>query len=337
MKTNSRNSGNSRTAKNLRQLRRKLSRRSMKRSTELQYESLEPKLPLDASFSFSDAGDGFLSFDNFTPGESVFITRNADGDLVASLQNGDWQGGFADPAEGTVAGGFLTVEADFEDFSIQGLTDGSVITFGGNADLADVEVDISSTTDFTVLQNGSGGDQSGFDVGELRITGGTSQIFDVRSNIDNLILNDVISFEYSTDDTINTETLTTVPGGSIVLSSDNDIILDSVDIPGTLVVNADGNVIRDNQNNAVEVTTFFLNVDGNVDIEHLRATEIGGIVDGDFTITDSDFFLSNVDTTIVNDVFTAPSGFTTFSTGLFVDGNLDWEIRFRSNRKQSFP
>ena len=92
MKKNSRSSNNSRTAKNLRQLKRKLKRRQ-KASAEFQYETLEPKLPLDASFFFSDANGGFLSFDGFTPGESVFITVNNDDDLVATLTNGTWQGG----------------------------------------------------------------------------------------------------------------------------------------------------------------------------------------------------------------------------------------------------
>ena len=72
MKKNSSSSSNSRTAKNLRQLKRKLSRRK-KANAEFQYDTLEPKLPLDASFFFNDANGGDLTFDNFTPAESVFI------------------------------------------------------------------------------------------------------------------------------------------------------------------------------------------------------------------------------------------------------------------------
>ncbi len=329
MKKTSRSSNNSRTAKNLRQLNRKLSRRQ-KAKAEFQYENLEPKLPLDASFFFSDANGGFLSFSNFTDSESVFIDRNGDGDLVASLANGSWVGQFGDENDGTVFGNSLVVEGGFDDFSIQGLDDGSVVTFGGDADFSDADLNISATTEFTVLSNGSGNNQSGFDVEELTISGGMTQIFDPRSEIGELNLNQVTSFDYSTDATITTGSLSTIDGGSVLLDTDADIIFDSVSIPGTLVALADGNVVRDIQNNAIEVNTFLFDVDGNVDIEHLRAVEISGEVDGDFTITDTDFFLNNVDTTIINSQFTSPSGITIFIPGLFIDGNLDWDIRFSS-------
>jgi len=342
MKKSFRPSNNSRTAKNLRQLKRKLSRRQ-KASAEFEYQTLEPKLPLDASFFYNDGNGGFLSFDNFTAAESVFITVNNDGDLIADLTNGTWQGAFADPADGVVAGGSLVVEGDFDDFFIQGLTDGSVVTFGGNSDFDGVDLDISGvfdpvtglSSDFTVMQNGSGGNQSGFDVGELRITGGTTQIFDSRSEIGNIILNGVTSFEYFTDNTINTESLSTADEfGAIVLDSDADIVFNSVNVPGTLVAFADGNLSRQNQNNVLQANTFLFDVDGNVDIQHLRAVEIAGVVDGDFTITDSNAVLLNVDTTIVAREFTSVSGVTGSFIGLNVNGNLEWEIRSSSLTQQ---
>ena len=337
MKKNSSSSSNSRTAKNLRKLKRKLSGRK-KANAEFQYETLEPKLPLDASFFFNDANGGELTFDNFTPAESVFITRNGDDDLVATLTNGTWQGGFADDGDGTVNGNTLVVEGGFDDFFIQGLTDGSVVTFGGAADLGGVELDISGvdlTTDFFVMQNGSGNNQSGFDVGELNITGGTTQITDPRSEIGEINLTDVVSFEYFTDDTINTGNINIADGGSILLASDANVILDSVNATtGTLVVFADGNLIRQNQNNAVEIGTLLFDVDGDVDIQHLRAGEISGLVDGDFTITDSINFLNNVDTTIVNTEFFSASGAAFLFPGLIIEGNLDWEIRFSSLTQQ---
>lgn len=327
MKKNSRSSSKSRTAKNLRQLKRKLSRRQ-KASAEFQYEALEPKLPLDASFAFNADGES-LFFNNFTPAESVFININNDGDLVASLQNGTWQGGFGDEDDGAVAGGVLTVEGDFDEFSIQGLADGSVVTFGNNSDFGGVDLDISSTTDFFVVRD-PGGNQSGFDVNELTITGGTTQIFDPRSEIGEINLNQVISFEYSTDNNINAGSLNTIDGGEVVLDTDGNIVFDSVNIPGTLVALADGNVTRQNQNNILAANTFLFDVGGNVDIQHLRVTEIAGDVDGNFTITDSNAVLSNVDTTIISPEFISVSGIPFFFGGLTVDGDLDWEIRFSS-------
>ena len=100
------------------------------------------------------------------------------------------------------------------------------------------------------------------------------------------------------------------------------------------MVFADGNLIRQNQNNAVEIGTLLFDVDGDVDIQHLRAGEISGLVDGDFTITDSINFLNNVDTTIVNTEFFSASGAAFLFPGLIIEGNLDWEIRFSSLTQQ---
>ena len=339
MKKTSSFSSNSRTAKNLRQLKRKLSRRK-KANAEFQYDTLEPKLPLDASFFFNDANGGFLSFDNFTPAESVFVTRNGDDDLVATLTNGTWQGGFADDGDGTVNGNTLVVEGGFDDFFIQGLADGSVVTFSGSADLGGAELDISGavdpltglSSDFSVFQNGSGGGQSGFDVDELRVTGGTSQFFDTsnRSQIGNLILNNVTSFELLNDNTINAEFLSTVDDGSITLTTEGNVVVDTVNVPGTLAVSADGNVVTEDQNSTVEVGTFIVFAEQNLDIIHLRASEIAGNVEGNFTVEDSNRFLNNVDTTIINSDFISASGTPFFFPGLLVEGNLDWEIRFSS-------
>ncbi len=320
----------SRTARNLRRLRQQLKRRSSDASAELKYQVLEPKLPLDASF-FYNGDDAVLSFDNFTAGESVFVTLNNDNNLVATLDNGVWAGGFAEEAEGNVAGNLLTVEGDFGDFFIRGLADGSTVTFGGNANLDGVEVDISSDTDFTVLQNGSGQNQSGFNVAELRITGGNTRINDRQSVIENLILNDVNSFEYFTDNPINSEFIGSAQDGYVILSTragtGAGLTLDSVNIPGSLYLDIDGDVSRNINDNGVVVDHLLLDVEGNVSIENLRAAEISGDVEGNYTITDSDNFGNATDTRIVSTPLTRFDDSQISFFGLSVDGNLDWTIR----------
>ncbi len=328
----------SRTARNLRRLRRRLKRRSSDVGVELKYQPLEPKLPLDASF-FYNGDSAVLSFNNFTAGESVFVTLNNDNNLVARLNNGVWAGGFAEEAEGTVAGNLLTVEGDFDDLTIRGLADGSTVTFDGNANLADVDVDISSNTNFTVLQNGSGLNQSGFNVSELRITGGNTRINDRQSVIENLILNNVNSFEYFTDNPISAGFIGTAQDGYVILSTGTGtgagLALDSVNVPGSLYLAIDGDVSRSVDGNGVVVDHLLLDVEGNVSIENLRASEISGDVEGNYTISDSGNFGNATDTRIVSTPFTRLDGSQVSIFGLSVNGNLDWTIRGSSLSQDS--
>ena len=128
----------------------------------------------------------------------------------------------------------------------------------------------------------------------------------------------MISFELLNDNTINAEFLSTVDDGSLTLTTDANIILDTVNIPGAFTVIADGNVTRNIDDNDLFANQFFLAVDGNVNIENLRVVEISGAVDGNFTITDSNNNFTNLtDTTITAD----------FVPGLVVEGDLDWTIR----------
>ena len=89
-----------------------------KKSYGLQYQSLEQRLPLDASFSFV-AGE--LTINNFNNDTELTIT--ADGDLIAELDGEEFMG---------TAGGGVAINGDLDEITVTGAT--SLVINSGNGD-----------------------------------------------------------------------------------------------------------------------------------------------------------------------------------------------------------
>ena len=219
---------------------------------------------------------------------------------VEQFGSGGNQSGFA--------AGELTISSSLPDDGSPGAIPGSIINLFGNRN----RIDTVSATGISSFNYAS--DQS-FTLDTLSTVGTGLQI-DVEGNI----VNDGTAF-ISTDDN-NDLTIESVNGvGALTLDIDGSLGLDSILDVETLTLFVDGDVTRDVRDNSLVANQLFFDVDGSIAVENLRVAEISGIVDGNFTITDSDNNFTNLtDTTITADFF----------PGLTVNGDLDWTMRFTS-------
>ena len=322
MKKISPSSNNSRTAKNLQQLRRKLSRRQ-KASAEFQYETLEPKLPLDASFAHNVNTD-LLVINGFTEGETVSIDQMG-GNAVITLGNGV----FTNPStnEVNINGNTLTIDLDdFQDIQFNDLTATSELTFIGNNTFDD-DLVISGVDGFTVQQTGN------LIVPDLTINGGGFITLNGNNQVGNLDADNISSLDFNSSINFTIESLSTIGSGSVLnvdgsvfndgiatitTGNGDNLTIDSIDAVGTLILDVGGNVTRQIDNNDLVANQLFLDVEGNVAIENLRVGEISGDVNGNFIVTDSNNNFTNITDTVIT---------ADFFPGLIVNGNLDWTIR----------
>ena len=235
------------------------------RSNGLQYQSLEQRLPLDASFAFDG---GVLTISNFT--EETELTVNAGGDVVATISGGEWVGmnpGVAvnddgdqitvmEVAELVVSSSGFTAPLTSVVLNVQGGETLDNVTIGVKGDIQintnGQAFDLSSTeliTDGNITQRDNRpGVSTVVDLGELSFRSGGNASFDslgatslggevggnlsIFSEVGELLFKDQFGLDFDNDGSqlpdglfVAGDATITVAEGSIGQSADSPVIV----------------------------------------------------------------------------------------------------------------